>query len=628
MLNLSPFNKLDPTPYGSFFVATLSNSPRSDTLDKLLAESKKLLSIRIEESKGKIEEIKDFAAKKYDKLHVVGFYFLESSVCKWEGELRDKNYQLVLFCRWKAYIAIYSSNSAHRKLIASTLGKPAAEENYPALFSLKKISPGLLTAAFLENQQLKAMWLAATHKSVQLKPDSKVISGEDLKYALDPLGDTTYLAAAVRSSLAGVSLKGSGIWTKSYASMQGFSKGVLDVFEQIDANIGRSAVLPVLANDLHSFAGVGKAFDFEVVPIEALNSKAEKKMAESLIESFEFDLLVLLPTITMPGAFHLKITAKGTNSSPSPVMSALITPSFSTTNPTDLVFTASHQAGQFSDSRFRPALDALSEAPSLFRVFYESGHAISIGHLAVSKPKDREFQNWKWIDFQALRPIDVSKEKPDNNDLTSIWNNQDENSLFSWFIESIGDPVQAKIIGLEPLNLNQTVWVFCDDDSREVADFVHVSFSAQCPPEICLIHAKAARSSSLNREMVAGPFEVVCGQATKNVRYIDAEDLANRIADRLNDPARPLWNSPNTKGIAPNGNRANFQAALRGIGANAKFSILVVQPQVTASAYRLPKNQVGAANAYLGAIQLRSLLFGTQNAARAVGADFYVTGCN
>ena len=619
--------KLDPTPYGSFFLALLSSPPKNDTLNKLLAETKKLLKIKIGENDGKIEKTIDLAAKQYGKLHVIGFHFLESSVCRWESELRDKNNELILFCRWRSYIAIYSSNAAHRKLITSTLGKLGADKDYPTLYSLNNISSGLLTAAFLDNQPLKAMWLAGLHKSVQVKPDSKVISGKDLKYALDPLGDTTYLAAAVRSSVAGVSLKGSGVWTKPYASMQEFSKGVLEALELIDANIGRTAVLPVLANELHTFTEVGKAFDFEVAPIEVLNSNTDKRKAENLIESFEFDLLPLPQSVTTPGAFHLQLTAKDANSNPPPVASVLIIPAFSTTNPTDLIFGASFLEGQFADPTLQPAIKTLVESPSLFRIFYETGHTISVGHLAVSKPKDREFQSWRWIDFQALRAIDVSKEKPDNNDLTAVWNNPNENSLFSWFIESIGNPVQAQILGLEPLNQNQTVWVFCDDDSGEVADFVHVHFPAQLPPEICLIHAKGARSQSADREMVAGPFEIVCGQATKNVRYIDAENLAKRISNRVNDPARPLWNMPNIIGTAPNGNRTNFETALRGIGANARYSILVVQPQVTLTAYALPKNQVGATNAYLGAIQLRSLLFGTQSSARAVGAEFYVTGC-
>lgn len=628
MSNSSSRKELDPSPYGSFFLATLPSLPKSDVLDKILAESKNLLEKRAKENEGKIKKIVNMAARQYGKLRVIGFCFLESSVCRWERELRNENNELVLICRWKTYVAIYCSNTGHRKLIASILGKFGSDADYPTLFSLRKISSGLLTAAFLDNQPLKAMWLAGTHKSVQVKPDSKVISGKDLKYALDPLGDTTYLAAAVRSSSAGVSLKGSGVWTKPYASMKDFSKGVLDALELIDANIGRTAILPVLANELHSFVGVEKAFDFEVVPIEVLYSNTDKRRAESLIELFEFELLALPQEITTPGAFHLKITANLANTNSPPVASLIITPDFSAANSTDLVFSASHQSGQFADPRLQPAISALAEVPSLFRVFYETGHTISVGHLALSKPKDRDFKNWKWINFQALRAIDVSKEKPTNNNLADIWNDKNENSLFSWFIESIGDSVQAQILGLAPLNQNGTVWVFCDDDSGEVADFVHVNFSAQNTPEICLIHVKAARTQSPKREMVAGPFEIVCGQAAKNVRYIDAENLAIRIADRVNDPKRPLWNSPNASGLMPNGNRASFEAVLRGIGANAKYSILIIQPQVTAAAYGHEKNQAGAESPYLGAIQLRSLLFATQNTARAVGAEFFVTGSN
>jgi len=126
--------------------------------------------------------------------------------------------------------------------------------------------------------------------------------------------------------------------------------------------------------------------------------------------------------------------------------------------------------------------------------------------------------------------------------------------------------------------------------------------------------------------MVAGPYEVVCGQAVKNIRFIDAGTLLKRIQHRVLDPARPLWNAPNAMGTSPAGNRTTFVALLTAVGTNVDYRVIVVQPHVTATAHGLPVNQPTAMSPALGSVQLRSLLAGTYNAARAVGAKFHVVG--
>lgn len=631
MASATKTNALNPQPYGSFLLATSLSTLSAGDLDALVLEAMKVIKTKAEESGGQIKKKNDLPLATYSGLEVVGFHFIESSVCKWENSLEDKNNELLLICHQNGHTAIYCSNSDHRRAITVIIGKSSVTKDYPQLSKLQKISAGHLTSAFLENEPLKAMWLAGTHKSVQVKPDSKVISGKDLQYALDPLGDSTYLAAAARSSSAGVSLKGSGVWTKPYASMSDFAAGASSALAKIAAAKGKTAVLPILANELHSFLGVGAAFDFEVAPLEILKSSAERRRAAALMENTTFELLPSSAVAPSPGIFDLKITCKRSTAMPAPFASITVTPTFPPASPTELSFVVISPA-VIGDTSLQEAINALQESPTLFRVFYETGHTISVGHLAVSSPRDRDFNGWKWVHFAKVNagiptPIDVSKEKPNNNDLTLIWTTPNEDSLFSWFISTISSAVTAATLDLAPLNPNgQDVWVFCDDDAGEVADFVHIHLPPAGVPEICLVHIKGARSASPGREMVAGPFEVVCGQAVKNVRYIDAGILADRIAHRIHDPARPIWNTPNTLGTVPSGDRGVFDNVLRSIGSNAKYRVLVVQPQVTDAAFKLPKNQIGASSPLLGAIQLRSLLFGAENSARAVSADFHVTG--
>lgn len=628
---------LNPQPYGSFLVAHASTNWIPSDISILTKESLKLVKRKVEDGDGKVGKTSEIPLQNIAGLNIIGLHLSTSTPCKWDPQLFDKTNELILICHQNSYVAIYCSNSEHRRAISSVIGKSAAATNYQKLSSLKKISAAHLTSAFLENEQLKAMWLAGTHKSVQVKADSKVLSGKDLKYALDPLGDSTYLAAAARSSTAGVSLKGSGIWTKPYSSLTEFATGASAVLAKISAKSGQNAVLPVLANELHTFSGVGSAFDFELAPIEILKSSSDQQLVSNIVDHVDFSLVPFLGLPCPAGGFGLKVSDISSALTPTPSISHDIEPKFSTTSPTELEFSINLPAGGASGNSewIAKAVTMLQERADLFRVFYDSGHTISAGHLAVSVPKDRNFTGWKWVDFTKpmsggiVAPVSVDKEKPNGNDLSLIWTDPNEDSLFSWFISTVSDPVSSSSLGLPQLNSNlNDVWVFCDDDAGEVADFVHIHVPNNAPPKICLVHIKGARSASANREMVAGPFEVVCGQAVKNVRYIDAEMIRGRIGHRIQDPQRPIWNAPNVIGQSPAGCRNTFAGVLSNIGANAKYQIIVVQPQVTASAFAKPRNAVGAANPLLGAIQLRSLLFGAENSCRAVGAEFFVTGAN
>jgi hypothetical protein len=181
---------------------------------------------------------------------------------------------------------------------------------------------------------------------------------------------------------------------------------------------------------------------------------------------------------------------------------------------------------------------------------------------------------------------------------------------------------------LKPLqNGTRDVWLFCDDDAGEVADFVHVYAPSTGVPKITLVHIKGAHSESSNREMVAGPYEVVCGQAVKNLRYLTSISLADRLGKRIFDPDRPLWNSEFTMGIAPNGDRDDFFNVLCAIDSDASYAVLIIQPHVTQSAYALTNNKPQSKTPNLGSIQLRTLLFGVKANASAVSANFHVVGC-
>nr|WP_315428421.1 hypothetical protein [uncultured Albidiferax sp.] len=636
MASIIPSAPLRPLPYGSFLLAASPTALLPQDLDGLLKGALKAIKEKVIAGGGRMtQKTTVLQWPSVAGVQTVAAHYEVATNCTWEATLYDTSHELILICCKADHLAIHCSDSDHRRVLASLVGATNATLTHPQLVRLRKLSAGHLTSAFLQSGPLKAMWLAGTHRSVQVKPDSKILSGADLEHALDPLGDSTYLAAAARGASIGVSLNSSGVWTKAYASPADLMAAINQLLDTIIAAVGTSAVLPVLANELHSFTGVGQVFDFEVGPLELAASVARRRTVESLLEHTAFEVLPpSAASAARPGGFDLRIirrfAATGGAPAPAPSVSVTVHPIFSSAASPALGLVVSGAPAAIAEPRLQEALSLLGRTPALFRVFYDSGHTISAGHLSLAIVRDRPFARWIWGDFGvaggAPLAFQVDKEKPAGNDLALLWTLPTEDSLFSWFLWAVADPVQAGKLDLPLLTAVGDTWVFCDDDSGEVADFVYVHAPAAGRPLVCLVHIKGARSKSLAREMVAGPYEVVCGQAVKNIRFIDAGTLLRRIQHRVLDLARPLWNAPNAIGAAPVGNRAAFSARLAALGTNVDYRVMVVQPHVTETAYGLPLNQPTALPPALGAVQLRSLLSGTDNAARAVGAKFHVVG--
>lgn len=638
MASIIPLAPLQPLPYGSFLLATSPTTLSPQELDDLLKDALKAIKEKVVAGGGRMtQKTRAMQWPLMASVQTVAAHYEVTTKCKWEATLYDISHEIILICYKAGHLAIHCSDSDHRRVLASFVGVTSAQSTHPKLVHLQKLSAGHLTSAFLNSGPLKAMWLAGTHRSVQVKPDSKILSGADLEHALDPLGDSTYLAAAVRGATIGVSLNSSGVWTKAYASPTDLMAAINQLLDTISAAVGTSAVLPVLANELLSFAGVGEIFDFEVGSVELSASAARRRTVESLLEHTAFEVLPPnAASMAQPGGFNLRIIRRLAAASGTPVPSVSVTvhPTFSSAAIPTLDFVVSGAPAVIADPYLQEAVTLLSRTPALFRIFYDSGHTVSAGHLSLAIVRDRPFTHWIWGDFGVLggapRDFRVDKEKPTGNNLALLWSLPAEDSLFSWFLWAVADPVQANKLQLPPLTVVGDTWVFCDDDSGEVADFVYVHAPATGRPLICLVHIKGAHSISAGRKMVAGPYEVVCGQAVKNIRFIDAGTLLKRIGHRVLNPARPLWNVPNAIGAPPAGNRTAFVALLAGMGTNVDYRVIVVQPHVTAAAYALPVNAPPTVPPVvppaLGSVQLRSLLSGTYNAASAVGVKFHVVG--
>jgi hypothetical protein len=624
---------ISPEPYGSYVLAERSSGGNITPAEQLQIMQQYFDLVQAALLAGGTlvhGTVGEYGPATHSGIVISGRWFQTKTPSKWEPSLEDITNELLLINVEQNRVAFYASDSTLRKVLLSNIGNPSGP---PALAQLSKISSTRLIAAFLDDKELKAMWLSGTHRSVQVKADSKVLSGSDLKFALDPLGDSSYLAAAARQAEMGVSLRGSSVWTRPHKNIVSFAEDVQKIFGYLNISGTKESTLPVLANELSSFAAVHSAFDFDVSAPEALRLKSQQRISVDLTSNYSFkvsaatspgsppytfDLLVIPWTSTaLTGSLHMQVEPAFSHSHSESVIKFQVT-----------LVTAPVQPWMTE------VIAALTDHPEVFRVFYGSGHAIAAGALSVARPMDIDFLDWKWMSFASMpyhsvvgTPVCVHEEKPTGNNLANIWASPTDCSLFSWFVRILNDPAEATKMDLESLQAGSNVWLFCDDDSGEVADFVHVFAPPTGVPKITLVHIKGARSESAGREMVAGPYEVVCGQAVKNLRYLTAVSLVDRLQTRIFDVDRPLWNAPFVMGVPPNGNRDDFFNVLCDIDTEANYSVIIIQPHVTQTAYGLPKNKPLTKSASLGSVQLRTLLFGVKANAAAVSASFHVVGC-
>lgn len=120
--------------------------------------------------------------------------------------------------------------------------------------------------------------------------------------------------------------------------------------------------------------------------------------------------------------------------------------------------------------------------------------------------------------------------------------------------------------------------------------------------------------------MSVSPFEVVTGQAVKNIRHLDQVVLAEGLRDGLGKQISTLvWEDgrPST--------RASMVEALSNIGSDYTRQTVVLQPQITRGAVTRAQSRPTSQEA-ARLRQLDALLGGAAAACRNVSSGFIVVG--
>lgn len=566
-------------------------------------------------------------------------YELEKPV-SWTSnqDFTDVENHLALITRRKGtdYIALYLSENSRRRQIRDKFGMLS----YDGLGQLEEIPPERLNAVFF-GDQVRTLWMSGMHRRVPVKADSKILSGSDLEYTLDPINDQSFYFSAARSQhpdiqkSIGISPNKSRIWTQrstSWSDYQRSVKKLLDLLDENEAKLERP--LPVLA-EFADPDNVANPYDFVIQPPEILSQDNEQEpQTLNRIEEWSYDVHFDVRDKSSPTDIEVGVKYKGNQigelaidldySDPLNVEIDSVSTKVTVDELPDQLQITTDEGNDTSDmsenedkKKSREPLTELTELcqdPRKIKIYFDTGHTLSDGSLYKARFRDQSFDNFCWSKFDSK--FDIAKEKPENfpsGGNKICWDDDPEQSLFRWVREN-WPPNDEPWQGTPS---SPSGWLACDDGSSEVADFVHLTTETD-DPIISLIHVKAAGNDSSGRQISVAQYEKVTGQAVKNLRNLDHETLGQNLNEAIsNKIGNYVWKDGEYS------DRAEMVNELEDLGSDYERRVVIVQPHVQKSHFDGISDEDESEDAQR-LKQLHTLLLSAENACNGLGAEFHV----
>ncbi len=590
----------DLCPYKSLMLAELKTSPPnlSKALEEILSDITSVL--KLDGSDPHLRLVSRSLVQSAGGLHAGFIHFIENEKAAWtkNPQVTDTVNHLALVCGYKRLVAIYVSEPALKQRISQRFD----DSDGAGLNSVTRIPRGRLNAAFVKGEA-RTLWLSGIHRRTLVKADSKILSGIDLRSALNPLDDQTYNFTAARCTsdifnqrtAIGVAPRRSRVWFGISRSWSDFADSTARILKHLDAVTKKdTSPLPILARIVADGSKVKYAFDVTFQPPELASDDPSAGTPLEELEKWAYETSFEVTSVNGPdfsarlsrgqsviGDFHFRVDLSNPELVVSDVTGALAT-------------------GQ-GDADFEKALQ-LCQHPRWLTIRYDSGHTVSNGAIHEIRHRDIPFSQFTFVE---LKDFDVDSEKP--SPLSAIGC---QKSLFCWVQRNW--PISNA--GPAPGG-----WLACDDGAMEIADFIHLDLNCSVPT-LSLIHVKGAGSVKPNREISVSKYEVVTGQAVKNLRFLDRvlveEGMSSGVGKKI---SKLVWR--NRTAIK----REAMLKELSKLGANYKRRVVIVQPHVTETKHKYAQAHPNSPDA-ARLRQLDTLLVGAELNCRALGAELIVIG--
>lgn len=522
-------------------------------------------------------------------LRLVRVEYSEESRPSWtSGPLRtDLSHHLVVVAVKGSYVAICASDSGLRAKLGLRLT------------AATPVGRSEIENAFV-GDRAATLWLAGVHTPTDVKPSSKVLMGSALENALDPLGDQTYGYTAVRSSvpvpgrngaarsMVGAAPMSGRIWIDRAESWADFTTRIEVVIDRLAGAPPARPRFDALARPIADLTPVSDAYALSLLsPLLFADGQATPQqlaMATKWADEAEF--------VVRPGAgaaFDADVSVAGVDLgtlSLAPVMrneTVELTSTWSRVGP-----------GAQAD---RDECDLHIADRQWPKVHYESGHAIALGRCFESGHQSRRF-DWS---FQDLTGWTVTQEKP-----TAL--------AVGGLAAAVAAGGGTSLFGYVIARYAAAGHLACDDGSMEMADFVHIADNDL----VTLIHIKGSKTAAAGRQVSVANYEVVVGQAVKNLRNLERRTLEEMLRGGAHHAMAAVnWHN----GIlVPNRNAVIARAAR--LPADYPRRVVVLQPQLTEREEAASRAAGAARGRQIRMKQLDTLMLAARLSCAAVGAEF------
>ena len=535
-------------------------------------------------------------------------------------EILDQYNHLMIISKRGRFIGITFTSPIARTAIARRMRSTPPV----ALAHLSPLTSPEMKLAFVESK-VRTLWLNGAHRRTEIKPDSKIITGVELESALDPLEDQSYYFSSIRSTsknkalssngtrnaVVGVSPTKSQVWIGPTATWQEFLGRMGEIFQhaekrlRMDAGLGSG--LSVLARPAFGLNGVAGAYGVAlIVPEDVATGIAqvdgEPRWLEQFGDAVQFENISSIDN--------------------GPDFSAEVYWNDQRLGTLQYRFEVTGDSvklkvdGKFEgEDKYLAVLERACRDRDNLTIYFESGHTYGRGQMFEANVRDAQFSNWRWVRMPSDNTA-IKQEKPNDNHKFVVDNigREGDMSLFGF--------VARHWPNLENRG-NQTGWLVCDDGSMESADFIHFDDTGDVS-KLTLIHVKGSGSDRPNRGISVSDYEVVVGQAVKNLRHIDRGLLCQKLnANREGALRNAVWYNGDQQD-----NRDDIISLLQDVGSNYETNVVVLQPRTRKLEYERVRNLAhdGLNYATLRLKQLDALLLGARASCYGLGASFEVIG--
>ncbi|GJH02546.1 hypothetical protein [Paraburkholderia terrae] len=529
--------------------------------------------------------------------------YVEESPPSWapNSSYCDVNHHVVIVAIKGSHVAICVSDTPFRGRLAKSLK------------AARPVSREILERSFV-GVRARAMWLNGIHPQTDWKPTAKTLMGQALEHTLDPLGDQSFYYSAVRShvslspstgssleTLVGASPDAGHIWVNRPGDWNEFAAKVEQILDIVASPPSSPTTrrFQALAQAVSDLVNVKDAYDIALVPPELLSDEdvdgQTRELAMQWAYDAQFDIVStsganLISDVHLAGIhigrFELALKANAPHIDVSVKWTVM---------PKD-------------QNLRRKECEKFLMEPEWLKVYYESAHTLAYGRLFISAYQDQQFE---WT-FQSMIGYDVTAEKPEVLPTKTL-------------AESIGEPKHGgggndnSLFGFILMQLFPNGWLACDDGSMELADFVHIDDRTD---EVTLIHAKAAKSADPQRQISVSRYEVVVGQAVKNLRHLMSTTLVAQLEKgKLNQMAKAVWYN----GVRQ-ADRTGIIARAGQLAPNHPKRVIILQPQLTKTEHDNCRSLQPPNVRALKMRQLDTLMLSAELSARAVGATLLGIG--